>query len=70
MVTQETGFSRFIPTGEGLFSFSTIDEAAAAIETIESNYERHSKAAREIAVEHFDARKVLTKLLDDIFSAE
>ena len=68
VVTQETGFSRFIPTGEGLFAFSTIDEAAAAIETIELDYDRHRNAAREIAAEYFDARKVLTRLLDDIFS--
>ncbi len=69
VVTQETGFSRFIPTGEGLLAFSTIDEAVAAIETIESDYERHRKAAREIAVEYFDARNVLSKLLDDVYSS-
>jgi hypothetical protein len=68
VVTQETGFSRFIPTGEGLFGFSTLDEAVDAIETIESDYERHRRAAREIAVEYFDARTVLSKLIDDIYS--
>lgn len=68
VVTQETGFSRFIPTGEGLFAFSSIDEAAAAIEAIESDYERNRKAAREIAGEYFDARTVLARLIDDVFS--
>ncbi len=68
VITQETGFSDHIPTGEGLFSFSTLDEAVAAIEAVESDYERHCKAAREIAEEYFDSRKVLTKLLDDVMS--
>ena len=69
MVTQETGFSGFIPTGEGLFSFSNMDEAVGAIEAIESDYERHRRAAREIAAEYFDARTVLPRLLRrDLFS--
>ena len=37
VVTQETGFSQFIPTGEGLFAFSTLDEAVGAIESIEAS---------------------------------
>jgi hypothetical protein len=68
VVTQETGFSRFIPTGEGLFSFSNMNEAVGAIEAIESDYERHRRAAREIAAEYFDARTVLSRLLDSIYS--
>jgi hypothetical protein len=70
VVTQETGFSRFIPTGEGLFAFGTMEEAVAAIETIEADYDRHRTAAREIAAEYFDARKVLGKLLDDIYGSD
>jgi hypothetical protein len=69
VITQETGFSDHIPTGEGLFAFSTLDESVAAIEAVESSYERHSKAAREIAEEYFDSRKVLTKLLDEVMSS-
>ncbi len=68
VVTQETGFSRYIPTGEGLFSFSNMDEAIAEIEAIEAAHERHCRAAREIAAEYFDARKVLTRLLDDVYA--
>jgi hypothetical protein len=33
VIAQETGFSRFLPTGAGLFAFETIDEALASIET-------------------------------------
>jgi uncharacterized protein YPO0396 len=64
VITQDTGFGKFLPTGEGLFAFSTTDEAAAAIETVESDYGRHSRAALEIAREHFAAERVVGSLLE------
>jgi hypothetical protein len=64
VVAQETGFGEFLPTGEGLLSFSTVSEAAAAVAAVEADLERHSAAARAFAEEHLDARKVLTSLLD------
>jgi hypothetical protein len=66
VVTQDTGFGTVLPTGEGLFAFRTADEAAAAIESIEADYERHSRAAREIAEQYFAAEIVLTRLLEDL----
>lgn len=66
VVTQETGFSKVLPSGEGLFGFATLEEAAAAVEAIEADWKRHSRAAREIAREHFDAVKVLARLLDEV----
>jgi ABC-type multidrug transport system ATPase subunit len=66
VVTQDTGFGRVLPTGEGLFTFSTVDEAAAAIEEIERAYARHAAAAAEIGRAHFGAMGVLGRLLDDI----
>jgi hypothetical protein len=63
VVTEDTGFGRFLPTGEGLFAFSTTDEAAAAIEAIEADPARHQRAAAEIAREYFDAEKVVGSLL-------
>jgi hypothetical protein len=65
VVTQETGFSKFIPIGRGLFAFSRMNEAVAAFETINRDYARHAHAAREIAAEYFAADKVLRKLLQD-----
>ncbi|HEX4948111.1 MAG TPA: glycosyltransferase [Blastocatellia bacterium] len=62
-VVQDTGFSRHLPTGEGLFAFQTPDEALAAIEAVNLDYARHSRCAQEIAREHFDARQVLSELL-------
>jgi hypothetical protein len=63
VVTQETGFSKFIPTGRGLFAFFTVGEALAALETIGRDYARHARAAHEIAEEYFGARRVLAQLL-------
>lgn len=66
VVTQETGFSKFIPTGQGLFSFSSMDEAEAALQTINENYPAHVRAARELAAEYFEASALLTTMLRDI----
>jgi hypothetical protein len=49
-----------------LFSVTTMDEILAAFEAHESNYQRHGRAARAIAEEHFRAETVLRKLLDDL----
>jgi hypothetical protein len=66
VITQDTGFGTVLPTGEGLFAFNTMEEILAAFEAVESDYERHSRAAREIAEEYFRAEKVLGKLLNDL----
>jgi hypothetical protein len=66
VVTQDTGFDSALPTGEGLFSFRTTDEAAAAIETIDGDYPRHSRGARAVAKEFFRAETVLARLLQDL----
>lgn len=65
-VVQDTGFSEFIPTGQGLIAFSNTDEAVTGIEAIESNYAQHQRAAREMAAAHFDSDKVLSDLLNRI----
>jgi hypothetical protein len=65
VVTQDTGFGNVLPTGRGLFGFSTLDEAAAAIEAINADYQSHSRAAGELARAYFDSDLVLTRLLKD-----
>jgi hypothetical protein len=64
-VVEYTGASRFLPDAEGLFRFRSVDEAAAMLQTAESEYERHSRAARALAEEHFDARKVVARVLEE-----
>jgi hypothetical protein len=66
VVTQDTAFSRVLPTGEGLFAFETIDDILAAIDAINSDYSRHSRAARAIADEFFRAETVLAKVLNEL----
>jgi hypothetical protein len=66
VIAQSTGFERHLPTGEGLFAFRTLDEAAAAVETIERDYARACRAARGVAEESLEAGKVCRKFLDDI----
>jgi hypothetical protein len=65
VVTQDTGWSRHIPSGAGLFAFTSEDEAVEALNEIDSDPERHAAAARGIAEDFFDSRRVLTRLLAD-----
>ena len=66
VVTQDTGFSTAVPTGEGLFAFSTPEQAVAALEEVQADYDRHSRAARDLAAEYFRAEVVLARLLEDL----
>jgi hypothetical protein len=63
VVTQDTGFSSVLPTGAGLFAVADVEEAADAVQQIEADYRRHCEAARAIAIEHFDAAGVASRLL-------
>lgn len=65
VITQETGFSKFLPTGKGLFGFLTMDEILSAVDVIQSDYAGNCRAAREIAQEYFAAEKVLGKLMSE-----
>jgi hypothetical protein len=66
VIAQETGFSRFLPTGEGLFAFETTDQVLSGIDALRKDYARQVRAARAIAEDHFDSNKVLTRLLQRI----
>jgi hypothetical protein len=63
-VVQDTGPSRFLPDASGLFRFKTIDQAAQAFEELRTNYAKHASAARALAEEFFDAKKVAKRLLE------
>lgn len=63
VLAQDTGFGRWMPTGEGVFAFDDEDAALAAIDSLNADYARHARAARELAEEHFDSDKVLRRLL-------
>ena len=63
-VVQDTGWSDWLPSGDGLFAFRTLDEAAAALEEVADDPARHAAAARKVAEEHFDAARVCADLLE------
>jgi hypothetical protein len=64
VITQETGFSKFLPTGRGLFAFRTMDDVLAAVDAIEADYGANCRAAREIAAEFFASEKVVGSLME------
>src|SRR5206468_9253414 len=63
VVLQATGFADLLPTGKGLFSVATPEEAAEAIRAIRRDPRLHSEAARRIARDHFAAERVVPSLL-------
>ncbi len=63
VVTQSTGFECILPTGEGLFAVSSLDEAAEALQAIHRDFLRHRTAAQEVARTWFEANRVLRELL-------
>jgi hypothetical protein len=67
-LAQDTGWTAHLPAGEGLIAFSTPDEALAGIDRVNGDYPRHARRAVEIAREHFDANRVLSRLLEEACS--
>jgi hypothetical protein len=63
-VVQDTGPSRYLPNGEGLFRFTSLEEAAAALTALNADYHCHSRAARALVEAHFDARQVAKRILE------
>jgi len=63
VVVQHTGPSSFLPNGEGIFRFSTAQQASEAFDAINADYERHCRAARKLAETYFDAKQVVAKIL-------
>jgi hypothetical protein len=66
VVTQDTAFGNILPVGRGLFAFRNMDDILTAIETIEGDYDRHSRAAREIAQEYFATENLLRSLMERV----
>ncbi len=64
VITQQTGFSKFIPVGEGLFAFQSLDDIKEAAAKINSDYDFHCRKAKEIAKEYFEAEKIVADILN------
>lgn len=65
VVTQDSAFGKFVPAGEGLFAYSTMEEAVDALAQVNADYVRHGRAARRLCEEYFGATPVLGRLLAD-----
>src|SRR5262249_42072276 len=65
VITQDTAFGEFLPTGEGLFAVDDLESAVAAVEAGASDVTRHGRAAGDIVREHFEAERVVGRLLED-----
>jgi hypothetical protein len=63
-LVQDTGFSKHLPTGEGLLSFRDLDQARAGVRAIAADYGAHRVAARRLAAEWFAPQAALAPLLD------
>ena len=66
VITQDTGFGSFLPTGRGLFAFAGCADAAAAVAAVEADHEGHCRAARDLAREWFDYSRVLPSMLAEL----
>ncbi len=64
VLMQDTGLDGHLPTGAGLLTFTDLETAVAAVETIEGNYAAHAMAAREFAKEHLAATKILGAMIE------
>lgn len=63
-IIEHTGASRFLPDCAGLLRFKNMSEAIKCFEDTEANYNEHSRLARALAEEYFDAKKVVKSLLE------
>jgi hypothetical protein len=63
-VVEHTGPSRFLPDAAGLFRFRDVAEAERCLETVTTDYERQCELARALAEDFFDAKKVVSTVLE------
>ncbi len=65
VIHQDTGFTDWLPSGDGFLAFSTAAEAAERLREIDADYEKHARGARALAETRFEARAVIGRMLDD-----
>jgi hypothetical protein len=66
VITQDTGFGSALPTGRGLFAFSTAEEILDAVGRVNADSARHGRAAAGIAREFFAYDVVLPRMLAEV----
>lgn len=63
VLTSWTGLERLVPSGRGLLTFHSLEEAAEAVAAINRDYVLHRCAARRLAEDVFSYRKVLPAMI-------
>jgi len=65
-LVQDTGFGRDLPVGQGLLTFSTLEQAVEGASSIRRDYDAHASSARGIAEKCFDSDVVLGCMLEEV----
>lgn len=66
VVTQDTGWSKLIPSGKGVLAFNDLHTAVECLQAVVQDYKQHAASAREVANAYFDSNKVLEELLSHL----
>ncbi len=69
-VVQDTTWSRYVPSGNGLIAFNSLDEAAAGLESLRRNPQQHRAAAYDVAREYLAPDRVVTPMLEAIVNRQ
>ena len=64
VLIEDTGLGDWLPVGEGLLTFNDMADVIGGIERINSNYEKHRRAARQLAEQSFSTGQILPRFLD------
>ncbi|MFN4242442.1 MAG: glycosyltransferase family 1 protein [Tepidisphaerales bacterium] len=65
-VVQDTAWPRYVPAGEGVHAFSTLEQAVAAIDRVLSRPAQEREAAYAVAEQYLSPRAVLPRMLADL----
>lgn len=68
VLIEDTGLRGWLPAGKGVITFDDPSSAAAGVESINSDYDRHCQAARHLAEQVFSTEEVLPPFLDAAMS--
>jgi hypothetical protein len=64
VITQQTGFTDHYGNDGGLFAFTSVGQIAEAVRAIKLDYKKHSRAARALARQVFEAEKVVGQIVE------
>ena len=69
VIVQDTGIGDWLTTGQGVLTFSSIDQAIDCLEQVDADYACHCEAAKQIADQVFSYKVVLPRILEQSFAS-